>query len=108
MRRTAIAAAPSAPRFKSPRFAPKFGFALAAMAACLVVAAPAAAERRQAYQEATFVENAGGQATCPTGTSCGSATISGFGPVAYQVVGSMRAARTVTSGRSRSTTGARS
>jgi hypothetical protein len=86
MRRTAIAAAPSAPRFKSPRFAPKFGFALAAMAACLVVAAPAAAERRQAYQEATFVENAGGQATCPTGTSCGSATISGFGHVAYQVV----------------------
>lgn len=36
--------------------------------------------------EATFVENAGGQATCPPGTSCGSATISGLGHVAYQIV----------------------
>ena len=61
--------------------------ALAAIAACLVVAAPAMAETTRAYQ-ATFVENPGasGQATCPPGTSCGSATISGFGHVAYQTV----------------------
>ena len=63
----------------------KLVFALAAIAASLVVAAPATAETTRAYQ-ATFVENAGGQATCPPGTSCGSATISGFGHVAYQII----------------------
>lgn len=67
------------------RFVSRFVFALAAIAAYLVVAAPAMAETTRAYQ-ATFVENAGGQATCPPGTSCGSATISGFGHVAYQSI----------------------
>ena len=64
---------------------PRFVFAVAAIAASLAVAAPASAETTLTYQ-ATFVENAGGQATCPPGTSCGSATISGFGHVAYQIV----------------------
>jgi hypothetical protein len=60
-------------------------FALAAIAASLAVAAPASAQTTLAYQ-ATFVENAGGQATCPPGTSCGSATINRFGHVAYQII----------------------
>ena len=65
---------------------PRFVFALAAIAACLVVAAPATADTTVSYQ-ATFVENAGGQATCtPVLESCGSATISGFGHVAYQII----------------------
>jgi hypothetical protein len=60
-------------------------FALATIAACLVVTVPAMAETTVAYQ-ATFVENGAGQVTCPLGTSCGSATISGFGHVAYQTI----------------------
>lgn len=63
----------------------RFVLALATIAASLVVAAPASAETTFTYQ-ATFVENAGGQATCPPGTSCGSATINRFGHVAYQIV----------------------
>ena len=60
-------------------------FALAAIAACLVVASPAMAQTTVAYQ-ATFVENGAGQVTCPPGTACGSATISGFGHVAFQSI----------------------
>jgi hypothetical protein len=60
-------------------------FALAAIAACLVVASPAMAQTTVAYQ-ATFVENGAGQVTCPPGTACGSATISGFGHVAFQIL----------------------
>ena len=86
MRGTATVPEPTARRrSKSPTFGSTFVFGLATIAACLVVAAPAASESTRAYQ-ATFVENAGGQATCPPGTSCGSATISGFGHVAYQLV----------------------
>ena len=72
-------------RFAGRGFWSRFAFGLAAIAACLVVAAPSTAASTRAYQ-ATFVENAGGQATCAPGTSCGSATISGFGHVAYQLV----------------------
>ncbi len=87
MRRTMTSIEPTAlPRFRRRRLTvSSFVFALAAMAACLTVAAPAMAETTRSYQ-ATFVENAGGQATCPPGTSCGSATISGFGHVAYQII----------------------
>lgn len=59
--------------------------ALAAVAGCLVVASPAIAQTTLAYQ-ATFVENGAGQVTCPPGTACGSATISGFGHVAFQLI----------------------
>jgi hypothetical protein len=63
----------------------RFVLALAAIAACLVVAAPAMAQTTVAYQ-ATFVENGAGQVTCLPGTACGSATISGFGHVAFQSI----------------------
>ena len=59
--------------------------ALAAVTGCLVVASPAMAQTTIAYQ-ATFVENGAGQVTCPPGTACGSATISGFGHVAFQSI----------------------
>ena len=58
---------------------------LAAVAGCLVVASPAMAQTTVAYQ-ATFVENGAGQVTCAPGTACGSATISGFGHVAFQSI----------------------
>ena len=59
--------------------------ALAAVTGCLVVASPAMAQTTIAYQ-ATFVENGAGQVTCQPGTACGSATISGFGHVAFQSI----------------------
>ena len=66
----------------------KVVLALAAAVAALVVAAPATAGTF-AY-EATYVEPVGGPNespfSCPAGTSCGTATISGIGHASYQVV----------------------
>lgn len=59
----------------------RIALALASLAVLLVLAAPATASTTQKYQ-ATFVE-IGGQFP---GGSCGSATISGFGHVAFQCV----------------------
>jgi hypothetical protein len=67
----------------------KLTFALAAVAAALVAAVPATAEMTVAYQ-ATYVEPVGGANqspfSCPPGTSCGSASISGIGHSDNQVV----------------------
>ena len=64
-------------------------FALAAVAASLVGAVPARAATTAPYQ-ATFIEPYGGpmQApfSCPPGTSCGSANVSGLGHVANQFI----------------------
>ena len=66
----------------------KVGLALAAAVAALVAAAPATAGTF-AY-EATYVEPVGGPNqspfSCPAGTSCGTASISGIGHASYQVV----------------------
>jgi hypothetical protein len=67
----------------------KLTFALATIAVTLVAAASATAATTFAYQ-ATYVEPVGGPNqspfSCPPGTSCGSASISGVGHAAYQVV----------------------
>ena len=67
----------------------KLTFALAALAAALVAAVPATAETTVAYQ-ATYVEPVGGPNqspfSCPPGTSCGSASISGIGHSDNQIV----------------------
>ena len=63
--------------------------AITTAAVALVGATAATAAATGGYPatyQATFVENGAGQASCPPGTSCGSATISGFGHVAYQIV----------------------
>jgi hypothetical protein len=64
-------------------------FALAALAASLVGAGPARAATTMPYQ-ATFVEPYGGPVqspfSCPPGTSCGSANVSGLGHVQYQLI----------------------
>jgi hypothetical protein len=77
------------PRFRreeSPMV--KLTFALAALAAALVAAVPATAAT-VAYQ-ATYVEPVGGPNqspfSCPPGTSCGSASISGIGHSDNQIV----------------------
>jgi hypothetical protein len=68
----------------------KLGLALAAAVAvaALVAAAPATAGTF-AY-EATYVEPVGGPNqspfSCPAGTSCGTASISGIGHASYQIV----------------------
>ena len=67
--------------FKLPRFA----LALAALVASLICAAPGSAQTTLSYR-VTFVENAGGQATCPPGTSCGTANIAGVGHLTTQMV----------------------
>ncbi len=62
---------------------------LVASTAALVVATNAAASTTVAYQ-ATYVEPVGGPNgspfSCPQGTSCGSASISGIGHASFQVV----------------------
>lgn len=57
--------------------------ACGALVAALTFAASAAAGTTLTYH-ATFVENGAGQTSCAPGTSCGSATISGLGHVAFQ------------------------
>jgi hypothetical protein len=57
----------------------------AAAVLVLALAAPAMAATTLSYH-ATFVENGAGQTSCAAGTSCGSATISGLGHVAYQSI----------------------
>jgi hypothetical protein len=61
----------------------RLAIALTLVAAAL--AAPAAAETTLTYH-VTFVENAGGQATCPPGTSCGTANIAGVGHLTTQMI----------------------
>ena len=51
----------------------------------LTLAVPATAATTVKYH-ATFVENGAGRTSCAPGTSCGSATISGLGHVAFQSV----------------------
>lgn len=63
----------------------RFAIPLAVIATLLVAAAPAAAQTTVTYR-VTFVENAGGQATCPPGTSCGTANIAGVGHVTTQMI----------------------
>jgi hypothetical protein len=67
----------------------KVALALIAVAAAFTLAAPAMAETTIRY-EATYVEPVGGPNqspfSCPPGTSCGSASISGIGHASYQVV----------------------
>ena len=67
----------------------KFTLVLAVVAAVLVTAVPAIADTTISY-EATYVEPIGGPNqspfSCPPGTSCGSASISGIGHASYQVV----------------------
>ena len=58
---------------------------LAVIVALFAAAAPAVAQTTLTYH-VTFVENAGGQATCPPGTSCGTANIAGVGHVTTQMV----------------------
>jgi hypothetical protein len=58
---------------------------LTLIAAALVFAAPAVAQTTLTYH-VTFVENAGGQATCPPGTSCGTANIAGVGHLTTQMI----------------------
>jgi hypothetical protein len=64
---------------------PRFTIALAVITALLVAAAPAAAQTTVPYR-VTFVENAGGQATCPPGTSCGTANIARVGHVTTEMI----------------------
>jgi hypothetical protein len=63
----------------------RFAIPLAVITTLLVAAAPAAAQTTVTYR-VTFVENAGGQATCPPGTSCGTANIAGVGHVTTQMI----------------------
>lgn len=67
----------------------KFTLALVVVVAALVAAVPAVADTTVPY-EATYVEPVGGPNqspfSCPPRTSCGSASISGIGHAAYQVV----------------------
>lgn len=67
----------------------KFTLALVVVVAALVAAVPAVADTTVPYQ-ATYVEPVGGPNqspfSCPPGTSCGSANISGIGHASYQVV----------------------
>ena len=62
---------------------------LAALAVALVNVAPVSAATTADYQ-ATFVEPYGGPRqspfTCPAGTSCGTANVSGLGHVPYQLI----------------------
>jgi hypothetical protein len=62
----------------------RFSIPLAVITA-LLAAAPAAAQTTLTYR-VTFVENAGGQATCPPGTSCGTANIAGVGHVTTEMI----------------------
>jgi hypothetical protein len=63
----------------------RFVIPLAVITALLVAVAPAAAQTTVTYH-VTFVENAGGQATCPPGTSCGTANIAGVGHVTTEMI----------------------
>jgi hypothetical protein len=63
----------------------RLALAWGGLVAALTVAAPATAGTTLKYH-ATFVENRAGQTVCAPGTSCGSATISGLGHVAFQSV----------------------
>jgi hypothetical protein len=67
----------------------RVALACAALVASLTLAAPSGAAATLEYQ-ATYVEPVGGPNqspfTCPPGTSCGSASISGLGHAAYQIV----------------------
>ena len=63
----------------------RFAIPLAAITTLLVAASPAAAQTTVTYR-VTFVENAGGQATCPPGTSCGTANIAGVGHLTTQMI----------------------
>jgi hypothetical protein len=63
----------------------RFAIPLAAITTLLVAAAPAAAQTTVSYR-VTFVENAGGQASCPPGTSCGTANIAGVGHLTTQMI----------------------
>ncbi len=63
----------------------RFAIPLAAITTLLVAAAPAAAQTTVTYR-VTFVENAGGQASCPPGTSCGTANIAGVGHLTTQMI----------------------
>jgi hypothetical protein len=67
----------------------KLTFALVVVVAALVAAVPAMADTAAPYQ-ATYVEPVGGPNqspfSCPPGSSCGSASISGIGHATYQVV----------------------
>lgn len=63
----------------------RLALACSALVAAVTLAAPAAAGTTLRYH-ATFVENGAGQTSCAPGTSCGSATISGLGHVAFQSV----------------------
>jgi hypothetical protein len=63
----------------------RFAIPLAVIITLLVAATPAAAQTTVTYR-VTFVENAGGQATCPPGTSCGTANIAGVGHVTTEMI----------------------
>jgi hypothetical protein len=63
----------------------RFAIPLAAITTLLIAAAPAAAQTAVKYR-VTFVENAGGQASCPPGTSCGTANIAGVGHLTTQMI----------------------
>ena len=63
----------------------RFAIPLAAITTLLAAAAPAAAQTTVTYR-VTFVENAGGQASCPPGTSCGTANIAGVGHLTTQMI----------------------
>lgn len=64
---------------------PRLAIATAAVVASLIVGGSASAQTTVTYH-VTFVENAGGQATCPPGTSCGTANIAGVGHVTTQMI----------------------
>jgi hypothetical protein len=63
----------------------RFAIPLAAITTLLIAAAPTAAQTTVTYR-VTFVENAGGQASCPPGTSCGTANIAGVGHLTTQMI----------------------
>jgi hypothetical protein len=62
-----------------------FALALGTVGVLLALATPAMAATTLKYH-ATFVENGAGQTSCAPGTSCGSATISELGHVAFQSI----------------------
>jgi hypothetical protein len=64
---------------------PRFAIAVAVLVTSLIVAAPGFGQTTLSYR-VTFVENAGGQATCPPGTSCGTANIAGVGHLTTQMI----------------------
>jgi hypothetical protein len=63
----------------------RFAIPLAVITTLLVAAAPAAAQTTVTYR-VTFVEKAGGQTSCPPGTSCGTANIAGVGHLTTQMI----------------------